>query len=355
MNHSEILTNLTRQDFGPLWEFIEDDSITDIDFNGQCVWVRNIKNRRWEIKGLTLTSPFVGQLTQKISNMVSRPFNKVENLLEAETEKLRISVVHESVATTGTSICIRKTLPISRIQASSAVRNHYCTEGILHLLANCIQGKFNMVFCGEAGVGKTECAKYFSKFIPANERVITIEDNPEWRYAELNPGKDCVAMKIGDYLDYTKAIKLSLRQNPNWLMVSEVRSTEVKSLIEGWSTGISGITTLHTDDVRNIPDRILNMMESRNDADRLENDVYRCVDIGVLIRIKKDEQGNNFRCIDQIAYFDRVERVNNCYMLAEDGEITNRELPQSLIKKLRKFYINKAFQNDNILEELSER
>lgn len=53
-------------------------------------------------------------------------------------------------------------------------------------------------------------------------------------------------------------------------MLSEARSTEVKSLLECWSTGIRGFTTLHTDDVRKIPDRILNMMESRMDADRME-------------------------------------------------------------------------------------
>ncbi len=49
------------------------------------------------------------------------------------------------------------------------------------------------------------------------------------------------------------------------------------------------MTTLHTDDVRNIPDRILNMLETRVDADdRLENDIYQAMDVGVLIRKKKN-------------------------------------------------------------------
>ena len=46
------------------------------------------------------------------------------------------------------------------------------------------------------GAGKTECAKFFSQFIPAGERVITIEDNPEWHYSQINPGKDCVELRI---------------------------------------------------------------------------------------------------------------------------------------------------------------
>lgn len=81
-------------------------------------------------------------------------------------------------------------------------------------------------------------------------------------------------------------------------MLSEARSTEVKSLLECWSTGIRGFTTLHTDDVRKIPDRILNMMESRMDADRMENDVYSYVDVGILLRKKMSAEGKLYRYID---------------------------------------------------------
>ena len=61
---------------------------------------------------------------------------------------------------------------------------------------------------------------------------------------------------------------------PNRVMLSEARSTEVKQLVECLTTGITGFTTLHTDDVRKIPDRMLIMMPSRQDAERLENEVY---------------------------------------------------------------------------------
>lgn len=125
-------------------------------------------------------------------------------------------------------------------------------------------------FCGMPGIGKTECVKFFSQYVPGNERVITIEDTMEIRYSVTNPGKDCIEMRVNDRFDYADAIKASLRLNPKWIMLSEARSKEVKYLLEGWSTGVRGMTTLHTDDVRNIPDRILNMLETRVDADRLE-------------------------------------------------------------------------------------
>lgn len=63
-----------------------------------------------------------------------------------------------------------------------------------------------------------------------------------------------------------------------------------------------GMTTLHTDDVRNIPDRILNMLESRVDAERMENDIYQALDVGILIRKRRNEDGVVYRYIDQVCF-----------------------------------------------------
>ena len=106
-------------------------------------------------------------------------------------------------------------------------------------------------------------------------------------------------VQVGRF-DYADAIKSSLRLNPRWIMLSEARSKEVKYLLESWSTGVCGMTTLHTDDVRNIPDRILNMLENRVDADRLENTCYQAMDVGVLIRKRMNEQQQAYRYIDQV-------------------------------------------------------
>lgn len=72
------------------------------------------------------------------------------------------------------------------------------------------------------------------------------------------------------------------------------------------------MTTLHTDDVRNIPDRILNMLETRVDADRLENDIYQAMDVGVLIRKKRT---GPVRCTVILTryVFDREGQKQNYY------------------------------------------
>lgn len=186
------------------------------------------------------------------------------------------------------------------------------------------------------GIGKTECVKFFSQYVPGNERVITIEDTMEIRYSVTNPGKDCIEMRVNDRFDYADAIKTSLRLNPKWIMLSEARSKEVKYLLEGWSTGVRGMTTLHTDDVRNIPDRILNMLETRVDADRLENDIYQAMDVGVLIRKKKNGAGQVYRYIDQVCFFDREGQKNKIIMAVTDGKLVLKEFPESLLRRFKR-------------------
>lgn len=343
MEYNESGIRMEPEYFGPFWKFILDAKVTDVDYNGRQLWITDVENERYFVKNSGITDKFVEQFSHRIANEVSKPFNRKNPLLEAETDTLRISIVHESVAVSGRSICIRKSLPKVRLTVENALREEFCPPSVLALLVNCVLSKMNMVFCGEPGTGKTECAKFFSQFIPKHERVITIEDNPEWHYSRINPGKDCVELRIRDEFDYTAAIKTCLRQNPSWIMLSEARSIEVKSLLECWSTGIRGFTTLHTDDVRKIPDRILNMMESRYDANRLENDVYSYVDVGVLLRRKRREDGHIYRYMDQVCFFTRENGKNEVYLLVKDGEMEREELPKSVCAGMRKYGIMEPF------------
>ena len=348
MDYNETGIRMEPEYFGAFWKYIKNPQVTDIDYNGHELWITDVENERYPVKCSEITDKFIEQFSHRIANEVSRPFNRKNPLLEAETDTLRISIVHESVAVSGRSICIRKSLPKVRLTVESALREEFCPPEVLALLVNCVLAKMNLVFCGEPGVGKTECAKFFSQFIPAHERVITIEDNPEWHYSRINPGKDCVELRIREEFDYTTAIKTCLRQNPSWIMLSEARSLEVKSLLECWSTGIRGFTTLHTDDVRKIPDRILNMMESRYDANRLENDVYSYVDAGVLLRRKKREDGKIYRYMEQLCFFVRENGKNEICLLVKDGELTKEPIPASVLHRLEMYGITQPFLNGRL-------
>lgn len=349
---------LGKEYFGPFWKFVENEDVTDIDYNGSEVWLTNISNDRFRVSQAYvdeyITPAFIEQFTQRIANAVSRQFNKHNPELEAETSELRVTILHESVARSGRTISIRKTPPVIRLTAEKAIRENYCSMEVLSVLINCVLTKMNLIFCGMPGVGKTESAKFFSQYIPANERVITIEDTLELRYSKTNPGKDCVEMKVSeDTFGYAEAIKSSLRLNPKWIMLSEARSKEVKYLLESWSTGVRGMTTLHTDDVRNVPDRILSMLENRTDADRMENDIYQALDIGILVRKRRREDGTGYRYIDQACFYLREKGKNRIVMIVQNGEYVLEKMPDQVMKRFARAEIENPFYCEVLSRELS--
>lgn len=194
----------------------------------------------------------------------------------------------------------------------------------------------------------TECAKFLTQFVPLTQRVITIEDSPEWHFHEINPYHDCVELRVNPDFDYAKAIKTCLRQNPKWIMLSEARSVEVKYLIESWSTGVNGVTTIHTDDVRKIASRLLNMMANRDDADRLENDIYDFVNVVMLVRRKALADGSAHRYIDQMGFFYREGKENKVRLLVKNGEMVCDVLPDDIAFRLSRESIEKPFESEEL-------
>ena len=328
--------NFTDENFGPLLEYVKDNQITDINFNGTDVWVEHLTKGVYRLD-LKLEDSFVNQFSVRISNLVSEQLNKFHNVVEAETDTLRISIIHPSATNTGYAISIRKTPPIMRLNDKHMIETGYCSEEVLNLLKNCIRAKMNMVFCGTPGAGKTELLKYLTQFIPIHEKVMTIEDNLEIHYKDINPGANCVELKIDEELfPYTKGIKTALRQNPQWVLLSEARSVEVKYLLECFSTGLHGLTTLHTDDTRKIPDRIANMMQDAYAASRLENDIFNFINVGVLLRKKITGSGENTsikRMVDQVCFFDRVNEKNYKTLVVENGKLISMDLTENIKKK----------------------
>jgi len=308
--------------YGPLYDMIVNPEITDIDICDREVYFTDVEGRRMRRKD-KVKREFEMQFCMKIANLMQKNFNRMNPLLEAETDTLRISILHEAVSMGGRSISIRKSLPAVRYTAKEAIESGLFTEATYGFLTKAVKAGQNFVICGEPGAGKTELAKFLASHIPGSERIITIEDNPEWHLKKFNAESDIVELKVvreeGKGFSYHDAIRASLRQNPKWLMVSETRGEEAKYLIEAWSTGIHGITTIHTDDAEKIPERILTMIGNPNDVRRLENQIYNEIDIGILIARVKDDMGVSKRVLWQVRLFFRENGINRSIALVDNG------------------------------------
>lgn len=356
----EAKMELSKEEFGPFWQFLEKDTITDIDFQGSTLWITDLKAGVYKVTDPDIlkdfTREFIDLFTRMIADHVNRSFNRGpgNNVLEAETDELRIEIMHESVANSGRSICIRKSPPKVRNTIETSITSRYMQPEAISFLINCVISRFSMAYCGEPGVGKTELLKFLSQFIAKNQKVITIEDNPEIHYGDINPGALYQELKIdGERFSYTTAIKSCLRLNPKWIILSEARSREVKYLLEAWSTGVSGMTTLHTDDVRKIPERIKNMMGSDLDSDRMDNSIYESLKIGALLRQKYDPfRKENYRYVDQIGLFYRDGDENRMQFIVKDGELVSKQVPRTIARMMERYDIEDPFKNDLVTEAL---
>ncbi|MEG2908041.1 MAG: ATPase, T2SS/T4P/T4SS family [Erysipelotrichaceae bacterium] len=329
-----LILIMSEFNFGPLTSYIEDDNVTDINYNGHRLWIDDLKKGRYLIEDFE-EEEFMKQFCFKIANYVNLSFNVGSPLIEAETKDLRISILHDSIARSGNSISIRKTPSLLRLNDKQMVKDKYADKALLDLLIRAVKSHFNIMVCGLPGVGKTELVKYLSSYIADYERVITIEDTLELRYHDIHPDKDCVAIKVKPSFSYVDAIKASLRQRPDWILVSEVRSHEVVHLMESISTGTNIISTIHARDASSIPKRILHMfpdVEIYNDV--LLHTIHEAIDLGVLVKSEISMLGVK-RYIAQVVAFDSVGNESTTNILYEKGKKIDfiKALPENLASR----------------------
>ena len=102
--------------------------------------------------------------THNISNCINKQFNNANKILEADTKELRISIIHESAAISGISICIRKSPCFVRNTLENLLDQKYCEKEVLHLLLNCVQAKMNLVLEGSRGRQDRMCKIFYAVY-----------------------------------------------------------------------------------------------------------------------------------------------------------------------------------------------
>ncbi len=319
-------------DFGPLTPYIEDAEVTDINYNGKQLWIDHLSKGRYceEFD----EEDFIKQFCFKMANYVNCSFNVSSPILEAETKDLRISIVHDSVAKSGHSISIRKTPAVLRLNDAKMIKEKYASSDVLKLLKRMVENHCNIIVSGLPSSGKTELVKYLTQFIQDSERIITIEDTLELRAHDIYEEKDIVAMRVCERFSYVDAIKASLRQRPDWILVSEVRSHEVVHLLESISTGTHLMSTIHAYDATRIPKRILHMfkdVELSNSV--ILNNIYEAIDFGIHLEAEISSKGIQ-RYIKQIVCFEVKDDMPIATVIY-DGKLHLDAIPESKLQKMK--------------------
>lgn len=328
-------------DFGPLQEYLNNDDITDISYsnNGQ-IWLKTLSKGIFRVENPAINNSFMEKLAFQCSNVMGKSFNAAHPFLDSESAELRMNFVHDSIARNGIACVIRKTPAKIRLERNKILNEKYVTEEILDFLITCVHGHCNIIACGETGSGKTEFIKFLASNTYENEKLITIEDTLELHLDKIYPNRDIVAMKTNNIASYSDVLVTCMRQNPKWILLSEVRSAEaVMAVRNSISSGHYILSTIHADKASSIPNRMYSLLETNQDIDQFLKSIYRYIQIGVYIRGYQSKVTKSFvREIAEVTEFyvteDNEAKYNTIYRKTPEGMVYRKNPSKYLIEYL---------------------
>lgn len=315
-------------DFGPLKEYLENEQVTDISYDNKGqIHLKTLDKGIYRVEKPEINDAFMEKLAFQCSNVMGKTFNMAHPFLDAESAELRLNFVHDSIATNGIACVIRKTPAKIRLQKEKIIAEKYIEPDIHEFLEYCVKGHCNIIACGETGSGKTELVKYLASKIAEDEKIITIEDTLELHLDKIFPHRDIVAMKTNNIASYTDVLVTCMRQNPKWILLSEVRSAEaVLAVRNSISSGHYILSTIHADKAASIPQRMYSLLETSQDIDQFIKTIHRYVQIGIYVRGYTDKETHKFiREIAEVTEFyvdkDNEAKHNVLYRKGADGKV----------------------------------
>ncbi|MFI5427319.1 CpaF family protein [Aeromicrobium sp. UC242_57] len=245
---------------GPLQRMLDDDSITEIMVNRfDKVYVE--RRGRLTLSSARFSSEaHLRRIIERIVGKVGRRIDESSPLVDARlADGSRVNAIIPPLAVDGSSLTIRK-FSKTPFTVSDLVGFGTMTEQMAHLLNACVQARLNILVTGGTGTGKTTLLNVLSRFIPANERIVTIEDavelslqQPHVVRLESRPPniEGSGEVKIRDL------VRNSLRMRPDRIVIGECRGGEALDMLQAMNTGHDGsISTLHANTPRDAMARL---------------------------------------------------------------------------------------------------
>ncbi len=253
---------------GPLQPLLADATISDILVNGAySVYIE----RRGRLERTNVRFNDNDHLMRIIDRIVSRVGRRVDEASPMVDARLRdgsrVNVIIPPLALDGPVLSIRR-FGTDPLMSQDLLDNGTLTNEMLELLKASVQGKLNVLISGGTGAGKTTLLNVLSSYIPASERIVTIEDAAELQLKqehvvrlETRPpnieGKGAIRQR--------QLVINALRMRPDRIVVGEVRGEEAVDMLQAMNTGHEGsLTTVHANTPRDALSRIETMVSMAN-------------------------------------------------------------------------------------------
>jgi pilus assembly protein CpaF len=234
---------------GPLEPLLRDPAVDEVMVNGPgAVWVE--RAGRIERAGVAFESEAdLRHAIERIVAPLGRRVDEASPLVDARLpDGSRVNVVVPPLALDGPVLTIRRFRPRG-MTPDDLVASGSLTPALRDFLEQCVGARLNMLISGGTGSGKTTTLNALSRFIPAGERIVTIEDAAELRLQqphvvrlEARPAN----LEGRGEVTIRRLVLGALRMRPDRIVVGEVRGGEALDMLLAMSSGHEGsLSTIH--------------------------------------------------------------------------------------------------------------
>ncbi|RWK59523.1 CpaF family protein [Mesorhizobium sp.] len=249
---------------GPIEPLLKDDSIADILINTHN---RVFIERRGVLEETSIRFRDEAHLLRVINKIVSAIGRRVDEsapMVDARLEDgSRVNIAVRPISVDGPLVSIRKfsknPYSLERLMAFSSIR-----QPMIDLLRIAVQARKSILVSGGTGSGKTTLLNALSSYIPAKERLITIEDAAELQLQQPHVGRLETRppnVEGKGEVRQRELLKNALRMRPDRIIVGEVRGEEAFDMLQAMNTGHEGsMTTIHANTPRDAISRLEQMV-----------------------------------------------------------------------------------------------
>jgi pilus assembly protein CpaF len=226
------------------------------------------------------------RIIERVVSRVGRRIDESSPMVDARLpDGSRVNAVIPPLAVDGPLLSIRR-FGSDPLQPADLLRNVSITEGMLELVKSCVKARLNIIISGGTGAGKTTFLNMLSGFIPAHERIVTIEDAAELQLRQTHvarletrpaniEGKGAVVQR--------HLLINALRMRPDRIILGEVRGEEALDMLQAMNTGHDGsLTTIHANSPRDAISRLevmIGMASSNLNVRSIRQQVASAIDL----------------------------------------------------------------------------
>src|SRR5256884_2725283 len=245
---------------GPLEPLLKEPSISEILVNGfNKVYIE--RNGRLALTQVRFKdNAHLLHIIEKIVSQVGRRIDEAQPIVDARLpDGSRVNAIIPPLALDGPSMSIRR-FGRHVITSDEMVANKTVTRGMLRFLAACVEAKITILISGGTGSGKTTTLNALSRFIPEEERIVTIEDTAELQLQQRHVVKFETRppnLNKEGGINQRQLVRTALRMRPDRIIVGECRGAEALDMLQAMNTGVEGsMSTVHANSPRDAFSRL---------------------------------------------------------------------------------------------------